>query len=45
MSPVHKRAFGLQTDLTPAVKSDVLKNGCDVIQRRSDVMNRVFVVS
>ena len=24
---------------------DVLKNGCDVIQRRSDVMNRVFVVS
>ena len=24
---------------------DVLKNECDVIQRRSDVMNRVFVVS
>ena len=24
---------------------DFLKNGCDVIQRRSDVMNRVFVVS
>ena len=24
---------------------DVLKNGCDVIQRRSDDMNSVFVVS
>ena len=33
-------------DLMSYIKwSDVLKNGCDVIQRRSDVMNAVFVMS
>ena len=35
-----------RVDLMSYIKwCDVLKNGCDVIQRRSDVMNRVFVVS
>ena len=33
-------------DLMSYIKwGDVLKSGCDVIQRRSDVMNRLFVVS
>ena len=33
-------------DLMSYIKwCDVLKNGCDVITRRSDVMNAVFVMS
>ena len=33
-------------DLMSYIKwCNVLKNECDVIQRRSDVMNRVYVVS
>ena len=33
-------------DLMSYIKwCDVLKSGCDVIEKRSDVMNRVFVVS